>query len=175
MKPMRAKCEWWKKIRENLRGRRLLREELGSAVLELSLILSVLGTPLIVGTAQMGSYVYDSIEVGNAAHAGAMYGMMSSTYANDTAAITTAAQEEAPDFGSNLTVTPTVFFACSQAENGTQYSSQTTAAADCSGNGNHPIEFIQVQVSATATPIVKFPGLPATLTLTGNSVMEVEE
>lgn len=163
-------------LRTDRRRGRLLRGELGSAVLELSLILSVLGTPLILGTAEMGSFVYDSIEVGNAAHAGAMYGMMSSNYANDTSGITAAAQQEASDFGSKLTATPTIYYACSQSEGGTQYTpAQDAAGGICTGSGNHPIEFIQVAVSVTATPIVHLPGLPETLTLTGNSTMEVEE
>lgn len=144
-------------------------------MLELALVLSVLGVPLIVGTAQMASYVYDSIEIGNAAHAGAMFGMLSKNYASDTAGIIAAAQDEASDFGSNLSVTPTVFYACSQSESGTQYATETAADSACSGSGDHAIEFLQVAVSATVKPIARFPGLPSTLTITGNSVMEVEE
>jgi hypothetical protein len=137
--------------------------------------MSLFGAPLLVGTVELGLLVYDSIEVSNAAHAGAMYGMTSSTFAGDTAGMTSAAQAEASDFGSSMTVTPTVYFACSSAVSGTQYSTETAATSACSGAGDHPLEFVQVLTSQSVTPIFHFPGFPATITLTGASVMMVEE
>jgi Flp pilus assembly protein TadG len=154
---------------------RLFRGRSGSSTLELSLILTFFGAPLMLGTAEIGFLVYDSIEVSNAAHAGAMYGMQSNTNASNTSAITTAAQNEASDFGSNLTVTPTVYWVCSTAENGTQYSTSSAATTACTGSTNHPLEYLQVNVSTPATPPIHFPGLQSTYTLSGSSTMEVEE
>jgi Flp pilus assembly protein TadG len=154
---------------------RLLRARCGSSTIELTLILACLGAPLLLGTAEVGFLVYDSIEISNAAHAGAMYGMQSNTNASNTSAITTAAQSEASDFGTNLTVTPTVFWVCSTAESGTQYSTSSSATTACTGTGNHSLEYLKVAVSASATPPIRFPVLPASYTLTGSSVMEVEE
>jgi Flp pilus assembly protein TadG len=155
--------------------RRFLREEKGNAMIEMALCISLLGMPMLVGSVELGSMIYTSIEVSNAAHAAAMYGMISSTFAANTSGMTTAAQNEASDLGTNLLVTPTAFFACSSAINGTQYSTQSAANSACTGGTDHTLEFVQVNTSVTVTPPIRCPGLPASYTLTGLSVMEVQE
>jgi len=162
----------WTKL---LAGCRLLREESGDSLVEMALSISLIGLPLLVGTVEMGTMMYGSIEVSNAAHAGAEYGMMSSTYAADSAGIVSAAQGEATDFGTNLSATPTVYFACSQSVSGTQYTTQSAANAACTGSMNHSLEFIKVSTSTTVTPPIHCPGLASTYTLVGVSVMEIEE
>lgn len=157
-------------------ARRRMDDDAGNAVIELALAFSVLLTPLMLGTVGTAFMVYDSIEISNAAHAGAMYGMISSTFASDTDGMRTAAQAEASDFGSNLTVTPTSYYACSAAITGTHYSTQSAAAGACPANAtNHYLEFVQVTSSATITPPIQLPGVPKTWTLQGMSVMEVQE
>jgi hypothetical protein len=105
--------------------------------------------------------------------------MQNATDAASSAGITTAAQAEAPEFGSSLTVTPTTFYVCTSAVGGIEYSTgsytQAQASAKCTGTGNHALEFIQVLTSAAATPPVHCPGLAKTFTLGGTSVMEVEQ
>jgi Flp pilus assembly protein TadG len=159
------------------RCRKQLGRESGNASLELALALSMFGAPLMLGTSEAAFMIYDSIEVSNAAHAGAMYGMISSTLASDTSGIQRAAQGEAADFGNNLTVTPTVYYACSNAVTGTQYSTESAASAVCPGNNpsNHYLEFVQVASSISVTSPVQMPGLPKTWTLNGSSTMEVQE
>jgi Flp pilus assembly protein TadG len=154
---------------------RLWREQSGNALVETAMCISFIALPMLLGTVALGSMAYTSIEVSNAAHAGAMYGMMSSTFAASSSGIISAAQNEATDLGTHLAVTPTVYYACSSALGGTQYSSQTAASAGCTGGTNHSLEFIQVVTSATVTSPIRCPGLPATYTLVGTSVMEVEE
>jgi len=154
---------------------RLLREEHGNALVETAMCLSFLGLPMLVGTVEMGGMTYESVEISNAAHAGAAYGMISSTFAADTTNIINAAQGEASDFGTGLTVTPTVYYACSNSIGGTQYASQTAASAACTGSSGHSLEFIEVVTSGTVTPAIHCPGLPASYTLKGVSVMEVQE
>jgi Flp pilus assembly protein TadG len=160
---------------ELLRRCRELRSDSGGALVELALVLALFGLPMLCGIADLGVVIYASIEVSNAAHSGALYGMTSSTYASDTSGITTAAQTEAADFGTNLSVTPTAYYVCSSAEGGTQYTTQSAATSACTGSGNHPLEMIKVVVSATVKPPIHLPALPATFTQTGTSVMEVEE
>lgn len=150
-------------------------EESGSALVELAVSLALIGIPLLLGTIYVGVLLFDSIEVSNAAHAGTMYGMQSSTYASDSAGMTTAAQSEAPDLGTNLNVTPTTFYACSSAIDGTQYSTQTAATTACTGGSNHALEFIQVTAAYTATPFARIAGFQRTVTISSVSVMEVEE
>jgi Flp pilus assembly protein TadG len=154
---------------------RRLRAESGSATIELALVTGIFGIPLLLGTFETGMVIYNSIEVSNAAHAGAAYGMMSSTNASDTTHIVSAAQNEAPDFATNLTATPTAYYACSLSIDGTQYTTQSAATAACTGVGNHALEFIQVMTSATVPLPIRFVGLPASITLRGNSIMEVQE
>jgi len=156
------------------RGREM-RGDAGGAIVEMALMIGIFGTPMMLATVESATWVYSSIEVSNAAHAGAMYGMTSATLAADTSGITAAARAEATDFGTNLTVTPTVYFACSAAIGGTQYSTQSAAVTACTGSGNHALEFLQVSTSASVTPPIHVPGLQQTLTLNGTSVMEVEE
>lgn len=148
----------------------------GNATVELALAFSVLVTPIMLGTAETAFLVYDSIEISNSAHAGAMYGMISSTFATDTSGIQSAAQSEAADFGSKLNVTPTTYYACSAAIGGTQYTTQSSAAAACPANSsNHYLQFVQVTSSASITPPIQMIGLPKTWTLQGSSTMEVQE
>jgi len=148
----------------------------GNAAIEFALMFSIIGVPMMLGTTQVAFMVYDSIEISNAAHAGAVYGMMSSTFAGDSAGIRTAAQSEATDFGSNLTVTPTTYYACSAAIGGTQYSTQSAASSACPANAsNHYLQFVQVTTSANVKSPIRLIGLPQTWTLLGSSVMEVQE
>lgn len=159
-------------LRALLRCKRL-RDDAGSALIELALTLGILGVPLLMGTVHFSILLIDSIIISNAAHAGAEYGMVSATYASDTSYIQTAAQEDASGLGTTLTVTPTVFYVCSTAIAGTQYSTQSAATAACSSS--HALEFLQVVASATVTPVLGFPGFPNSVNLSSTSIMEVEE
>jgi Flp pilus assembly protein TadG len=156
-----------------LRQSRRLQDESGSSLVELALTLGLLGVPLLLGTVHFSVLLIDSIIVSNAAHAGAEYGMASATYASDTSYIVTAAQEDASGLGTTLNVTPTIFYVCSTAIGGTQYSTQSAATTACSSS--HPLEFLQVVASATVTPVLGFPGFPNTVTVSSTSIMEVEE
>jgi hypothetical protein len=101
--------------------------------------------------------------------------MMSSTFAANSAGMTAAAQGEASDLGSNLIVTPTTYFACSQSIAGTQYTTESAANSACTGTSNHSLEFVQVNTSATVAMPFRVPGLPTSFNLIATSVMEVEE
>ena len=168
----------WRRMAARCSG---LGGECGNALVELALVFALLGIPMLLGTVEMGYVVYYSVEISNAASAGALYGMQSATYADAASipAVQSAAQAEAPDFGTKLTVTPTTYYACSLAVGGTQYPIATytlaQATAACTGTSNHPLLFIQVLTSATATPPVHCPGLAKTFTLGGKSVLEVEQ
>lgn len=158
------------------RLRKRLMNDAGNAALELALTFGIFGVPLLLGTSEMALLIYDSIEVSNSAHAGAMYGMMSSTFASNSPGIIAAAQAEAADFGTKLTVTPTTYYACSNAVNGTQYSTESAASAVCPANAsNHYLQFVNVVSSVNITSPIQCPGLPKTWAVSGSSVMEVQE
>jgi len=160
-----------------------LRNDRAQAQVELAIIFAFIGLPMLLGTAQMGILVYDSIEVTNAANAGATYGMSTEAHASSSTAITAAARSEAPDFpGTALTVTSTSYWACSSKIPGpypiTEYTGTnglTNAQAVCPSGVNHPVPFIQVQTSATVTPFVHWPGLARTFTLNGTALQEVQQ
>jgi hypothetical protein len=153
-----------------------MRDESGSALIELALTLSLLGVPMLLATVHFSLLLIDAMIISNAAHAGAEYAMTSATYASDTSFIVTAAQNDASSsgLGATLNVTPTVFFACSNAIGGTQYTTQAAATTGCSSSG-HALEFVQVVANAAVTPALSVPGLANTVTLSSTSVMEVEE
>jgi Flp pilus assembly protein TadG len=156
----------------------LLRDELGSSMVELAMVVALLGIPLLVGTAEMGLTVYDSIEVSNAANAGAYYGMQSATLAASTSGISAAAKAEAADFSNNLNVSSSTYYACSANIAGTQYtgsSAQSNATSGCTGTNNHPLEFVQVTASITVTPGIHLPTLASSFALSHTAVMEVEQ
>jgi Flp pilus assembly protein TadG len=160
-----------------------LRNDRGQAQVELAVVFAFLGLPILLGTAQMAILVYDSIEVTNAADAGATYGMTTTVHMAASTVIATAARSEAPDFpGTTLTVTSTYYWACSNTIAGpypiTEYtgaSGLTNAQKVCPSGVNHPVPFIQVQTSATVTPFVHWPGLARTFTVNGTALQEVQQ
>jgi Flp pilus assembly protein TadG len=149
--------------------------ERGAAALELALVMCIFCPIVLFGTADLASISYDSIEVASAAHAGALYGMQSINDASNTTTIQARAQAEAADFGSNLTVTPTIFYACSNAINGTQYSLQATATSNCTGSGNHVLEFLQVTTAVTVSAPFHLPSIATSYNLHGSAIVEVQE
>ena len=153
----------------------MLKAESGGALVEMALCIPLLGAPLLIGTVETGIVIYESIEVSNAAHAGAAYGMMSSTFAADSAGMTAAAKGEAGDGSNILSVAPTTFYACSQSIGGTHYTTQSAANSACTGTSNHSLQFVQVNTSASIPIPFRVPGLPTSFNLTATSVMEVEE
>ena len=158
---------------------RKLRDQRGGALVELALVVAFFATPLLLGTADVGILVYYSIEVTNAAAAGATYAMQSTTYCADTSGITSAARAEAADFsGTTLIVTPSVFYVCSTTITGTRYTgsnAQSAATSACTGGTNHALQFVEVTTSASVSPLLQIAGLPTTFTLAGGSTMEVEQ
>ena len=150
-----------------------LGDDAGGALVELGLMLALLGAPLLLGSAYFATLLLDNVEISNAAHAGAMYGIVSSTFAEDSAGIIAAAKAETNRFGSSLSVTPSFYYACANALGGTQYTDQTAANTACSSS--YSLQFVKVLVSASITPPGSFPGMPKTYTLNSVSIMQVEE
>jgi Flp pilus assembly protein TadG len=173
------------RLRSSLRGLcRNLRGESGGALVEVALIVSLLGLPLLLGSTDMATVIYDSIEIENAAHSGAMYGMQGTCCILATQQMIAAAQSEAADFGSKLTVTPTSYYACSSSQasptwTGTSQQidsiSLATAKSNCTGASGHVLAFVKVVASAPVPLPFHCCGLASSLTVTRASVMESEE
>ncbi len=172
----------WSRLTARVAG---LHDESGNALIELAMIFTFLGIPMLWGTSQMGVLVYDSIEVSNAANAGAVFGAQTTSEAINTSGIASAAQADASDFprtnmgNSALTVTSNIFYYCANAIGGAnpQYTTTAAATAACgaAGSTNETVEFVQVNTSATVTPFLKFPGMRSSYPIVGQSILAVQQ
>ena len=77
--------------------KRLSSQESGTGMVELAFCLPIF-LLLILGAAEISNLAWASVQINNAAHAGAAYGSRSRTNATDTDDIQIAAQNEAPKF-----------------------------------------------------------------------------
>jgi Flp pilus assembly protein TadG len=118
---------------------------------------------LLLGIVELGRLAYASIEVSNAAKAGAAYGSQNGSTASDSTGISTAAANDA----ANLTgVTTTSSYSC-VCSDGT---ASTCTHGDCSTS--HIEETVTVNTQATFDPLIHLPGLPTTYTLKGKAVQK---
>lgn len=139
--------------------------ESGQALVELALVAPLL-CMVLIGLAEFGRFAYFAIEVSNAAHAGVQYGAQNHVTASDTAGMQTAALNDGSNV-SGLTAAPSHFCQCSDG------TASTCLATDCTTS--RIIEFVQVNTSATVSPMFSYPGISKSLTLTGQAIMRVEQ
>ncbi len=143
------------------------RGELGSQLIEVALLMPML-IAVMLGAAEFAQLEYASIEVSNAAYAGAAYGAQNHATASSTANIQTAALDDAANI-SGMTATATNFCSCSD---GTAITCGT--AASCVAPARIQ-EYVQVNTTATISPVARVPGLPTSFTLTGEAIERVEK
>src|ERR1035437_1609508 len=134
-------------------------DDSGQALVELAVGLTIC-IALILGAAEFGRLAYASIEISNAAHAGAAYGAQTHTSASDSSGMRTAATQDGANV-TGLSAAASHFCSCS---NG---SASTCAATDCASS--RIIEYVQVNTTGTVDPYFHVPGLPKTYTLTGKA------
>src|SRR5579862_3272781 len=137
--------------------------EAGASLVELALV-SPLFLALTFGAVDFGRAFYLAIEVAGAARAGASYGAPNP---NDTTGMQTSAQNAAPDVP-NLSV-PTPTFGCECAD-GTNYSASCAVTPSCTGGLNW-VYRVNVTVTGTYTPLVKWPGVPSSMMLSSSASM----
>ena len=144
-----------------------LQEEHGSSLIELALVMPIFFL-LIIGAAEFGTLSYDSIEVSNAAYAGALYGAQSRTTAMDTAHMEAAAINEGQNVP-GIAATAVTSCACSS---GTAITC-ANSASDCVSPGRI-FELVQVNTTATVSPIFHLTSLPLAFTLHGQAILRVQ-
>jgi len=139
------------------------RGEAGASLVEFALV-----TPLFLlltfGAVDFGRAFYLAIEVAGGARAGASYGTQNP---NDTSGIQSSAQNAAPDVP-NLSV-PTAAYGCECAD-GTNYSASCSAIPTCTGGLNYVYQ-VNVTVTGTYTPLVRWPGIPSSMSLSSSASM----
>ena len=153
-----------------LRRLKELRGDAGNSLVEVSLLVSFFGVPLLLGVTEVGRIAYSAIEVSNAARAGAAFASESVSTSTDTTDTKQAALNEASDI-TGMTVTQSTVCVCSSAPGTTVTCS--SSATTCSPAPNHAIQFVQVNTSLTINPIFHMPSLPSSITLKGQETMRV--
>lgn len=144
---------------------RRFRADQGQSLVELALTLPLL-LIILVGVAEFGHFAYASIEVSSAAQAAVQYGAQNHATASDNAGMQLAATQDGPNL-TGLRATAQHFCQCSDA------SASTCSAGDCSNS--RMIEFVQVNTTATVSPIFNYPGISKTMTLQGRAIRRVEQ
>lgn len=153
------------------------RNEAGQALVETALTLPLL-LMLLIGAAELTRVIYISVEVANAAEAGAAYGSQNGGTAADTAGIQKAAQNDAYDVftstGVQVLANSSISCECEPADStGTPISVSCTDNTTCSSSNLSMETTLLVSTSASVTPMIHIPGLPAAYKLQGQSVQKV--
>ena len=149
-----------------------LHDDGGQSLVELALIVPIFAL-LLLGAVAFGQLAYAAIEVSNAARAGVAYGAQSAATAADTAGMQAAAIDDAANI-SGMKVAAQPFCTCSNDPTSTHLSDCGSAPATCEAEGAHAINYVQVNTTATVTPIASYPGISPTFTLSGQAIMRVE-
>jgi len=144
----------------------------GAAFVELVVTLPVL-VALLIGTADFARVFYTSIELTNAARAGAQFGAK-----NLGASANISGMQGAATSSVNITgVTATAAQVCQCALPDGSFPDTITCTATPPPCPSPRFRVITVSVTATATysMIARYPGIPRTLTINRTSVMRVTE
>ncbi len=144
--------------------KRLRRSEAGSAIVELAVAFPILAL-VTLGVAEFGKVYYAAITVAGAARTGAQYGAQNTVTSIDSAGINLAARNDAADVG-GISVTSSRFCRCPDG-------STPSCSGSCSGFGG-PEVFVRVSTSKTVTFVMKYPGLPSTLSLSRTATFRVQ-
>ena len=125
----------------------------GSAAIEFA-VLGTLFITLLAIAMDFSRVFYASIEVANAARAGAQYGISSSAHSTDYTGMQNAAKNDAPNV-SGLTATASQFCTCPDNK------TTTCGSGGCSGKRT----YVKVITSATYTTLGTYPLLPNSVPL----------
>lgn len=137
-----------------------------------SLLEFAIATPflllLLTASIDFGRYMYDGIELGNGARAGAQYGSQNSTTETDISGMKNAATSDA------RSVANAVATASSCQCGGTIVTASPCVAPPAySCPADHTVSYVTVNLSGTFTPLVRIPGLPVSLTISRRAIAQV--
>jgi TadE-like protein len=131
----------------------LTRADAGSAIAELLLVMPLLML-IFTGLVEAGRIGDYAIKLGNAAHAGAMYGAQNLYTAVDAAGIRSAALNDAQNM-TNLDAEPSYFCICADG------SSSQCQTGDCTAS--HRLMYVRVVTTGKVSSLTKSSFLPAVL------------
>jgi hypothetical protein len=145
--------------------KKLRRSEVGTAIIELAIAIPVL-ILLALGVADFGRMFFTGITVANAARAAAEYGASSIDNSKDTAKINQAGRDEGGDV-SGILVTSSRFCRCTD---GSVPSCDTGSCA-----GSYPMEvFVKAYAHKTVNLMLRYPGLPASMTFRDSATFRAQ-
>lgn len=153
--------------------RTLPKAQAGVALVEFALALPLL-MMLLVGIIEYGRYTYFSIEIANAAHAGAQYGSQTATTGADTTGMKNAAIADGQNAIFPLTASAVAANAVCGCWNGTTESTPTAAQCGTCTTGR-PVTYAQVTVTGTISPMFNYSmlGLPSSWTVAKTATIRV--
>lgn len=143
-------------------AKRFLSGSSGQSLVETALTLSLL-ILLLAAAVDFGRAYYLLVELKGAAHAGAVYG---SQYPTDTTGMTTIATKNETNVSN--AATPTAKWGC-ECDDGTGANLATGSPLACSTpscSGGNLVYYVVVTTSAPYSPILPWPGVPKSMTLT---------
>jgi Flp pilus assembly protein TadG len=148
-----------------------LADNFGGALVDLAVILPIFPL-LLIGVVEFGRLAYFSIEVSNAARAGAAYAAQSAATSAYTSGIQTAARNDAPNLTkiTTLAVTPTTVCQC---DNGGTFATMTSCGATCTSPAR-VITYAKVSTSAQVNALFTVQGLPGSYTLQGQAILRIK-
>ena len=153
------------------RMKNLVHDVTGQSLTEIAIIMPF-ALILVGGMVDVGRFAYLDIAVAGAARAGVQYGSQSIATANDSSGMSTAANNEAPNV-SGLTITPTTRYCkCSNGSSCSLQVSNGTSSWSCD-NGATALFYVKVIASASLSPLIHYPGLPSSITVTRTAVMQI--
>lgn len=149
----------------------------GAALIEFALVTPLL-IMVLIGFIEVGRLAYFSIEVANAAHAGAQYGAISYRNAGGSG-MGVAAQKDGQNSVSALQTTADYVCACWNPSTASETPSAPTQAAcgvRCS-TGGHSVTYARVSVTGTMYALFNYTalGLPSQWAVTRVATMRVDQ
>jgi Flp pilus assembly protein TadG len=160
-------------MKNPLRSAHLSASESGNALIELALSLPLF-LLLMLGTAEIANLAWASVQVNNAARAAAAFASSSRTNAADITDMQTAAQNEAPKLTITFPTPPTQLCYCVSGGTPAPLTCDSNALTNCPSPSIIQMT-IQVKTQAAVTPLVHYPGLPATYTVNAQATMGVAQ
>jgi Flp pilus assembly protein TadG len=158
--PLQSGDSTWKAMRH-------ARREDAQSLVELALVVPLF-LLLLLGSAEFARFAWAAVLTSNAARAGAAFGAVNPVNAANTAGIQDAATKDS----SVLSLQPPTVTSPCACSDGTSIPDCTQSLTVCKVPATI-INYVQVNTSSTVTPLMHYPGLPTSFTVTGKSIMVV--
>lgn len=146
--------------------------EIGSALVELALVLSVL-IVVLVGAADFARAFYQAMELSAAARAGAQYGALNAANSANTSGMKSRAVSAAPNIPSFATSDVAAGRTCYCANTSASFGSAVSCTSTCS-SGNHLVVIVTVTATKRFSMLTSITPFQRTYTVTRNASMRLQ-